>query len=103
FRVLAAATAVTVAAGIGALAAPPVATASGISVKRACPPAEPGHATCFALHVTGAGQISPHAGPAGYHPADLISAYGLDPTKGGGQKIAVINAYNNPNAEADLG
>jgi subtilase family serine protease len=103
FRVLAAATAVAVAVGMGALAAPPAATASGISVTRVCPAAAPGHATCFALHVTGAGQISAHAGPAGYHPADLVSAYGLDPSKGAGQKIAIIDAYNNPNAESDLG
>jgi subtilase family serine protease len=103
FRVLAVVTTVAIGVGMGALAVAPSATASGISVKRACASAPAGHATCFALHVTGAGQISPHAGPAGYHPADLISAYKLDPTKGAGQKIAIVDAYNNPNAEADLG
>jgi len=39
----------------------------------------------------------------GYHPADLISAYALPGgTAGTGQTVAVVDAYDDPNAEADL-
>jgi subtilase family protein len=38
----------------------------------------------------------------GYRPADIKSAYGL-PSKGGaGQTIAIVDAYDNPKAEANL-
>jgi subtilase family serine protease len=46
--------------------------------------------------------------PSGYHPADLQSAYGLagatgpSATKGGGQTVAIVDAYDDPNAESDL-
>src|SRR4051794_10201334 len=45
----------------------------------------------------------PHAG---YGPADLQSAYGLTSaaaTGGQGQTIAIVDPYDHPNAEADLG
>jgi subtilase family serine protease len=44
--------------------------------------------------------------PAGYGPADLQSAYGLaaqSASGGVGQTIAIVDAYNDPNAAADLG
>ena len=44
--------------------------------------------------------------PAGYGPADLQSAYALaneSATKGAGQTIAIVDAYNDPTAESDLG
>jgi hypothetical protein len=46
--------------------------------------------------------------PSGYHPADLQSAYGLagatgpSATRGGGQTVAIVDAYDDPNAESDL-
>jgi subtilase family serine protease len=41
--------------------------------------------------------------PAGYGPADLTSAYRLPSrTAGRGQTIAIVDAFDNPNAEADL-
>lgn len=41
--------------------------------------------------------------PAGYSPADLQSAYALPSAVAGvGQTIAVVDAYDDPNAEADL-
>src|SRR5215472_6159141 len=40
----------------------------------------------------------------GYKPADLQAAYNLpSSTKGTGQTIAVVDAYDDPNAESDLG
>jgi len=41
--------------------------------------------------------------PSGYGPADLQSAYKLPTTGGAGQTVAVVDAYDDPNAEADLG
>ena len=41
--------------------------------------------------------------PAGYGPADLDSAYGLpSATAGGGATVAIVDAYDDPTAEADL-
>ena len=42
-------------------------------------------------------------GPTGYGPADLRSAYGLSATGGAGQTIAIVDAYDDKTAEADLG
>jgi N-acetylneuraminic acid mutarotase len=80
-------------------------------VRRVCGgPARPGRAACMALERT---DIKPHrglyargnaaAGPSGYGPTDLQSAYSLpSPSAGTGQTVAVIDAYDDPNAEADL-
>jgi subtilase family serine protease len=47
---------------------------------------------------------SPATSPAGYQPADLISAYKLpSATAGVGQTVAIVDAFDDPNAEADLG
>jgi subtilase family serine protease len=89
--------------GTGAIAVAPPATASGISVERSCAAPGRGQAACFALHVVGSPHLSSFAGPSGYHPADLVSAYKLDPSKGTGQTIAIIDAFDNPKAESDLG
>ncbi|GAA3842929.1 peptidase S8 [Streptomyces coacervatus] len=43
--------------------------------------------------------------PSGYGPTDLQSAYGLTSaasSNGSGETIAIVDAYNDPNAEADL-
>src|SRR5437762_2103656 len=95
-RVLAVATAVALAVGAGAFAAAPAATASGISVSHACTAPAPGYAGCYALNVRGGNHVTPLAGPAGYHPADLVSAYKLDTTAGSAQTIAIIDAFDNP-------
>ncbi|MDT4894157.1 MAG: hypothetical protein QOE97_3192 [Pseudonocardiales bacterium] len=42
------------------------------------------------------------AGPTGYGPADLRSAYVLDATRGSGQTIAIVDAYDDKTAETDL-
>jgi subtilase family serine protease len=39
----------------------------------------------------------------GYHPADLLSAYNLPGgTAGAGETMAIVDAFDDPNAEADL-
>ncbi len=40
--------------------------------------------------------------PAGYGPADLHSAYNLPANGGAGQTVAIVDAFDDPNAEADL-
>ena len=45
------------------------------------------------------------SGPAGYWPTDLQSAYGLTPPTGApgtAQTIAIVDAYDDPNAASDL-
>jgi hypothetical protein len=50
------------------------------------------------------GRFSADQAPSGYGPADLQSAYNLpSATAGNGQTVAVVDAYDNPAAEADLG
>jgi subtilase family serine protease len=49
------------------------------------------------------GLVHPAATPAGYGPSDLQSAYKLpSATAGSGQTVAIVDAYNDPTAEADL-
>ena len=64
-----------------------------------------GSAACDALLRTDVNH-SGAANPVGYHPADLQSAYSLATTaasKGGDQTVAIVDAYNDPSAESDLG
>jgi subtilase family serine protease len=57
---------------------------------------------CFA-HYRSSGSFGPQANPpAGYGPADLRDAYKLPLTGGAGQTIAIVDAFDNPNAETDL-
>jgi subtilase family serine protease len=51
---------------------------------------------------SGRATFAAQAGPAGLHPEDLRSAYGLPSTGGEGQTVYIVDAYNDPNAEADL-
>jgi Carboxypeptidase regulatory-like domain/Subtilase family len=45
--------------------------------------------------------VQPGAAPDGYSPADLRAAYNL-PSDNPGQTVAVVDAYHDPHAEADL-
>ncbi len=40
--------------------------------------------------------------PAGYGPGDLQSAYSLPSDGGSGQTVAIVDAFDDPTAEADL-
>jgi len=74
-----------------------------------CAIAPVGQAACHALLRTdikplAAAAITPNATPAGFGPADLQSAYALpSASAGSGQTIAIVDAFNDPTAEADLG
>jgi len=48
--------------------------------------------------------VTPNAtNPAGYHPADLQSAYKLPSgTAGNAQTVGIVDAFDDPNAESDL-
>jgi subtilase family serine protease len=52
-----------------------------------------------AAGATGAGTIGP---AGGLTPSDLGTAYGLTTTGGSGQTLAIVDAYNDPNINADL-
>ncbi len=74
-------------------------------VKHSCAaPKHRGQMSCLSLvrtDVTAHRGIQPLAAPSGYGPTDLKSAYAL-PSGGSGQTVAIIDAFDDPNAEADL-
>jgi hypothetical protein len=103
-----------------AASAPPTAPAPGTryaKVHQVCPAPEPGDARCFALSLIPTAPSAPgvsayqlaggasSAGPAGgLTPADLASAYHYSTSAGGtGQTVAIVDAYDDPNIEKDLG
>jgi len=65
-------------------------------------------AACNALRVTNVHQtvhamgVTPNATPSGYGPSDLLSAYNLPANGGAGQTVAIVDAHDDPSAEADL-
>ena len=72
--------------------------------ERTCPAARAGFAACLARVVTDAsGKPLATGGPTGYNPADIQAAYGLSGTSGSGRTVAIVDAYDDPTAEADLG
>ncbi len=79
------------------------------SQRPVCGPQAAGVARCHAHVVTHPDSAAPLATTSyqsGYRPADLASAYALPSlsgTPGSGPTVAIVDAYDNPNAEADLG
>ncbi len=76
--------------------------ASTVPFTHVCPGVLIGFARCHAIRV----DADPGGGsPSGYNPADLLSAYKLpsSSTVGSGQTVAIVDAYDDPNAESDLG
>jgi subtilase family serine protease len=73
---------------------------------RVCAAPAPGQAACHAIRnerLTAKGVVVPNTTPAGYVPADLRSAYNLPSTSaGGGQVVAIVDAYHDPNALSDM-
>ncbi|GAB3980194.1 hypothetical protein GCM10029978_077600 [Actinoallomurus acanthiterrae] len=74
--------------------------------RRACaPPTHRNQVACLTLIRT---DVKPSRGiqhliaPAGFGPAELRSAYALPSSGGAGQTIAIVDAYDDPNAESDL-
>jgi len=83
-----------------------VGTAMRLLHAKVCPGAEPLAARCHALvRVDAGGAPLATSGPTGYNPVDLQSAYNLAAaaaSNGSGQTIAIVDAYDDGNAEADL-
>ena len=81
------------------------ASAAKHNVDALCGVAKPGHSQCFALRrldVKAHKGIQPALTVAGYGPGDLPSAYDLPADGGAGQTVAIVDAFDDPNAEADL-
>jgi hypothetical protein len=76
---------------------PPVA-----GVHAACPIAAAGQARCYALSAPARWQPNKTTLPDGYGPADLRSAYKLPTGGGAGATVAIVDAHDDPTAEADL-
>jgi subtilase family serine protease len=95
-----------VAAAVGAAALFVLPASAQAATHRVCAAPQPLHASCLAEVVTvQAGALKPlaRATPSGYGPADLQSAYGLPASGGAGRTVAIVDAYDDPTAEADLG
>jgi subtilase family serine protease len=87
----------------GALFSP--AGAAARPQRAVCGPPARGFVHCHAHVITDErGDPFATSGPAGLGPADLRSAYELSTatTAGAGQTIAIVDAYDDPKAEADL-
>src|SRR5438874_2035435 len=91
---------------------PPPQANNGLSHRPVCPRGgPPGQARCHAEIVTKADGVTPDANTgytAGFKPADLAGAYKYTlPAAGStwawnGKTIAIVDAYDNPSAAADL-
>jgi len=103
--------------GQGSLSTPttPNAVNTTANVLASCADVQPGDdVTCFSLQRTDAGDAAayyfpgmrvPEATSVYYGPSDLQSAYNLATAASGGagQVVGVVDAYDEPKAEADLG
>ena len=109
-RLLVAATAASVAftmtsllpAGHAAITVPGTVATLGRLVPFGCNhPLSPSQASCFGYALTRAHASS--SGPSGYGPADIEKAYNVPAAVAAGTTVAVVDAYDDPNAESDLG
>jgi subtilase family serine protease len=73
-------------------------------------PSRAGYASCLSMrsmHVKQpaglqANAVNPYATPSGFGPSDLRSAYNLAANGGAGQTVAIVDAYDDPNAASNL-
>jgi len=100
---------VAVMSTMGWAAGPPKGTPKGVSGahQAVCGSPAAGAARCHAEVITKADGATPAAtsspSSGALDPADLQSAYRLpSATDGNGKTVAIVDAYNNPNAESDL-
>jgi len=71
--------------------------------QRVCGVVQKGFARCYAYQLITNGLKPNASSPTGFNPSDLQRAYNLpSATAGAGQTVAIVDAYNDPNAEADL-
>nr|WP_034092491.1 putative Ig domain-containing protein [Streptacidiphilus albus] len=102
-------------AAFGLSAAAPASAAAGSAghdYRQACPAAPVGYSSCNALirtdvkpQLAKAGSLTPDATVSGYGPTQLQSAYNLASAaaaNGTGQTVAVVDAFDDPNAASDL-
>ncbi len=83
-----------------------VAAPAPVRAVRSCAPAPAGYVSCFALVRTDRSKsraqvAATKAAPDGYGPSQIRAAYALTGS-GAGRTVAIVDAYNDPNAEADL-
>src|SRR3954454_23474429 len=96
---------VAVSAALLALPVPAPATTSTTTQVPVCKRAPHGRVGCFAIRVDrySGGRIRHATTPVGYTPQDLRAAYALPaPPAGAGMTVAVVDAYDDPQAEHDL-
>ena len=73
--------------------------------KRVCGPAPAGFERCYAWVRTDIRGVGKDFTPSGYGPSDLQTAYSLttySENNGSGETVAVVDAYDDPNAASDL-
>ena len=73
--------------------------------QRVCGDVGPGFARCVAwIRTDIPGHLAaPAFTPSGYGPSDLRTAYNLTTSGGSGATVAIVDAFDDPNAESDLG
>jgi subtilase family serine protease len=106
FKRATAATAAALLISLGTLAiaqSAAAAPAKGPQSVRACPAVAHG-AACLAWVRTDLvqGKLAPAITPSGFGPATLRAAYNLTSSGSATQTIAIVDAFNDPNAESDL-
>ncbi|MEA2311500.1 MAG: hypothetical protein QOE28_1468 [Solirubrobacteraceae bacterium] len=97
---------VLVAGAVGASLMGAAAAQAAPHSRQVCPGPPSGYAHCHAKVVTDS-RGTPHAGtsPTGLSPATIKSAYSFPTasTAGAGKTVAIVDAYDDPSAESDLG
>lgn len=95
-------------------AAPAAASAHYAVAQNLCDQhVRPGHATCFAMRRVDVPRTTlgarPYTAPSyatgpagGFTPGDLATAYGVNASGGKGQTVAIVDAFDDPYAKAEL-
>jgi hypothetical protein len=93
---------------VGGNAKPAAAAGTYAHYVRTCGAVPRGEMRCFAIRrTTGviahvASGVNPAVAVSGYGPSDLDSAYNVPTTLGTGKTVAIVDAYDDPNAASDL-
>ena len=83
----------------------PASAATSTQQVTVCKRPPHGRVGCFAIRVDrySGGRVAHATSPVGYGPSDLRSAYALPAAPAGaGMTVAIVDAYDDPGAEADL-
>src|ERR1700712_1041394 len=104
FAVVAAVVAAALVGPVGSAAAANAPAARAHHAGRVCARAAAGTASCEALvQEDSSGKPLATTTPSGFGPADIRSAYALTTSSSGGRTVAIVDAFNDSTAEADLG